>query len=133
MTSQAEVLSSVTPERINNGWAMGMPKEIADAFGVLEGSMVTLFAQPGSVTAMMNLATQTEEARNREPGWFIEMPPEMAAAVGVAENTFIGIYAKSGALWVEILPPPSPELEATIDRILSKYGEVFKELKRIGD
>ncbi|MCG3162213.1 MAG: hypothetical protein JMDDDDMK_03453 [Acidobacteria bacterium] len=133
MTSQAEVLSSVTPARINNGWVIGMPKEIADAFGVTEGSMVTLFAQPGSVTAMMNLATQTDEARNREPGWFIEMPPEMAAAVGVADNTFIGIYAKSGALWVEMLPPPSPDFKAIIDEILDKNKVAFEELKRLGD
>jgi hypothetical protein len=76
---------------------------------------------------------QTSEARKREPGWFLEMPPAMARTVGAAEDSFIAIYAKNGSLYVEILPPPSPEIEASVDRILEKYGEAFEELKRLGD
>ncbi len=133
MTPQTEILSTTTPQRTDHGWIIEMPKEIAEAFGVPPGLIVTLYPQPGSISAEMALTAQTAEARGREPGWFIELPPGMAAAVGVADNTFIGIYAKQGALYVEILPPPSPGFEAMVARICEKNKELFEELKRLGD
>ncbi|MGH9843860.1 MAG: hypothetical protein ACREEM_34425 [Blastocatellia bacterium] len=133
MTSQAGLAVSETPQRVANTWIVAMPGEIADAFGVSEGSIVTLFMQPGSVAAMMNLATQTAEARNREPGWFVEMPVEMAAAAGATEGTFIAIYAKQGSVRAEILPQPSPEFAAIADGVIEKNKELLEDLKRLGD
>ncbi len=136
MTPVIEISPSLAPhqpQKVDNCWIVGMPKEIAEAFGLPEGWLVALFAQPGSVIAQTNLAGQTSEARHREPGWFIKMPSEMAEAAKVAEGSLIAIYAKSGALYVEILPPPSPELKASINRILNKYKEAFEEMKRRGD
>jgi hypothetical protein len=133
MTPQAEILSTTTPQRTDHGWIIEMPKEIAEAFGVPPGLIVTLYPQPGSISAEMNLTAQTSEARGREPGWFIEMPPEMAIAADVAKGSLIAVYAKMGRLSVEIMPPPSPELEAAARRIFEKYKDVFEELKRLGD
>jgi hypothetical protein len=133
MTPQTEILSTTTPQKTDHGWIIEMPKEIAEAFGVPAGLIVTLYPQPGSISAEMDLTAQTAEARGREPGWFIEVPPEMATVVGVADNTFIGVYAKQGALYVEILPEPSPGFEAAVARIYKKNKELFEELKRLGD
>jgi predicted molibdopterin-dependent oxidoreductase YjgC len=133
MTAQAELLATDTLQQIDTTWIIAMPKWAADLFGVSEGSLVTLFARPGSVFASMNLVEQTSEARKREPGWFLEMPPAMAKTIGAADGSFIAIYAKNGSLYVEILPSPSPELEASVDRVLNKYGEAFEGLKRLGD
>lgn len=133
MTLQAGLAVSEIPRRIANTWIVAMPRGIADAFGVPEGSIVTLFVQPGSVAAMMNLATQTAGARNREPGWFVEMPADMAASAGVAEGTFIAIYAKQGSVRAKILPQPTPEFAAIADQIIEKNKELLEELKRLGD
>lgn len=133
MTPQTEILSTTTPQRTDHGWIIEMPKEIAEIFGVPQGLIVTLYPQPESISAEMDLTTQTSEARSREPGWFIEMPPEMANATSFAEGSLITIYAKQGSLYVEVLPPPSPELKASINRICNKYKEAFEEMKRRGD
>ena len=123
-----------TPQRIDQAWIAAMPKEVAeDLFGVPAGSLVTLFARPGEITALMNLAVQTEEARLREPGWFLEMPSDLAAAAGFALDSLLTIYAKHGALRVEVLPPPSPAIKKAVERTLNQYGEAFEELKRLGD
>ncbi|MGH9850059.1 MAG: hypothetical protein ACREBD_09375 [Blastocatellia bacterium] len=110
-----------------------MPKEIAEAFGVPPGLIVTLYPQPGSISAEMDLTAQTSEARGREPGWFIELPPGMATVVGAADNTFIGIYAKQGGLYVEILPPLPSDFERIVQDIIEEDRELFEELKRLGD
>ncbi|HWQ33397.1 MAG TPA: hypothetical protein VNQ79_11120 [Blastocatellia bacterium] len=66
-------------------------------------------------------------------GWVIEMPPEMAHAVGVAEGSLLILNAGEGGIRTEILPPPTPELEAAAQRLYQKYKDVFAELKRVGD
>lgn len=133
MGPQTATSPTETPQRIDQGWVVAMPKEIAELFGVPEGSLVTLLLQEEGLTALMNLALQTDEARKREPGWFLEMPPDMATAAGLPDKSFLALYAKEGALRVEVLPPPSPELEAAAARIWNEYQEVFEELKRLGD
>jgi len=133
MTPQTEILSTTPPHKADRGWIIEMPKEIAEAFGVPAGLIVTLYPEPGSISAEMDLTEQTAEARGREPGWFIEMPSEMANATAVAKGSFIAVYAKMGCLSVEIMPPPSPDLEVAARRIFEKYKDVFEELKRLGD
>ncbi|MGH9833907.1 MAG: hypothetical protein ACRD9Y_12875 [Blastocatellia bacterium] len=133
MTPQTEILSTTTPQRTDHGWIIEMPKEIAEAFGVPPGLIVTLYPQPGSISAEMDLTAQTSEARGREPGWFIELPPGMATVVGAADNTFIGIYAKQGGLYVEILPPLPSDFERIVQDIIEEDRELFEELKRLGD
>lgn len=133
MTSQTEILSTTTPQKTDHGWIIEMPKEIAEVFGVPPGLIVTLYPEPGSISAEMDLTAQTAEARGREPGWFIKMPPDMARETGLAEDSLITLYARMGKLVVEILPPPSPELKASIRRICEKNKEAFEEMKRLGD
>ena len=66
-------------------------------------------------------------------GWIIELPRDFTEEAGIAENS-IGILQMShGKIEVEVLPPPSPELEKSIDRIHEKYKDAFAEMKRIGD
>ena len=71
--------------------------------------------------------------RKIDLGWVIEIPPEMTRALGVAEGTLAVLHAKAGTIEVEILPPPSPELEQSVRRIYEKYKEAFEEMKRLGD
>jgi hypothetical protein len=121
---------SETLQRIEQGWVAAMPPEIAeDLFGVPAGSLVTFFAAPGQITALMNLALQTEEAREREPGWILEMPPDIAAATGSAEDSLMVVYAKAGTLRVEIIGS-RPEARAGARRYFEKYRAEAEELAR---
>lgn len=133
MKPQTAALPTETPQRIDQGWVIGMPKEIAELFGVPEGLPVTFLVQPGNITAVLNLALQTEEARNREPGWFFRMPDDLAESVGAAKGSLLALYAKLGEPYVEVIPPPTPEFHARIQRILERNREDFEELKRLGD
>ncbi|GEM_PF-727379 len=133
MTPQTEILSTTTPQKTDHSWIIEMPKEIAEAFGVPPGLIVTLYPEPGSAYAEMDLTAQTSEARGREPGWFIKMPQEMAEIVGAAEGSILAVYAKMGKPYVEIYPPLRPDLKAIVDEILDKNKKAFEELKRLGD
>ena len=66
-------------------------------------------------------------------GWVIEIPTEMASAMDVAEGSLAVLHTKSGTFEVEVLPPPSPELERSVERIHEKYKDAFAEMKRLGD
>lgn len=66
-------------------------------------------------------------------GWIIEIPAEMAQAIGVSEGSLAVLHAKAGSFEVEILPPPSSELEKSVQRIHDKYREAFEEMKQLGD
>ena len=130
---QTAALPTEVPQRLDQSWNIAMPKEIAELFGVPEGSPVTFFVQPGNITAWMNLAPQTDEARQREPGWFLEMPPEMAEAAGATVGSVLGLYAKLGTTYVEIYPPPDDELKEIVREILENRRADFEEMKRRGD
>ncbi len=41
----------ISPRPTNQGWLVEMPKEMAQAVGVAEGSVLALYAKPGEVTA----------------------------------------------------------------------------------
>lgn len=130
---QTAALPTEVPQRIDQSWSIAMPKEIAELFGMPEGSPVTFFVQPGNITAVMNLALQTDEARKREPGWFLAMPLEMAETAGVAAGSILGLYAKLGTPYVETYPPPDDEFKAIVREILENRKADFEEMKRRGD
>jgi hypothetical protein len=132
MGPQAIMSPTEVPQRIDQGWIVAMPKEIAEVFGVPEGSLVTLFVHHGNLTALMNLALQTDEAREREPGWILAMPLDIATLLGVAEGSVMVIYAKAGTLSAEVIPA-KPEIQAAARRLYDKYKEEFEELQRLGD
>lgn len=69
----------------------------------------------------------------REQGWIVELPDEFAENIGVEKNSIGLLGYKNGKIEVEILPPPSPELEESVNRIFNKYKEAFEEMKRLGD
>lgn len=66
-------------------------------------------------------------------GWIIELPEDFTETLGVEKGSIAVLYAGEGKIDVEVLPPPSPELEKSIDRIHEKYKDAFAEMKRIGD
>ena len=66
-------------------------------------------------------------------GWIIEIPDEFADAIGVEKKSIGLLGYKDGKVEVEILPPPTVDLEKSIDRILDKYQDAFAEMKRLGD
>jgi hypothetical protein len=66
-------------------------------------------------------------------GWIIELPDEFAESIGIERNSIGLLGYKNGKIEVEVLPPPSPELEKSVDRIFNKYKEAFEEMKRLGD
>ncbi len=68
-----------------------------------------------------------------DKGWIIELPDEFADEIGVEKNSIGLLGCKDGKIEVEILPPPSAELEKSVDRIFDKYKDAFAEMKRLGD
>jgi hypothetical protein len=65
-------------------------------------------------------------------GWVIDIPSEFAQELGVTEGSMALLPARQGQIEVEILPP-SPELEASVQRVFTKYNDAFEEMKRLGD
>jgi hypothetical protein len=68
-----------------------------------------------------------------DKGWIIELPDEFAECIGVEKNSIGLLGYKNGKIEVEVLPPPSPELEKSVDRIFNKYKDAFEEMKRLSD
>ncbi len=68
-----------------------------------------------------------------DKGWIIEFPDEFAETIGVEKKSIGLLGYKNGKVEVEVLPPPSPELEKSVDRIFDKYKDAFEEMKRLGD
>jgi len=66
-------------------------------------------------------------------GWVMDIPPEMAALLKVEPGSIVILFPKEGTLDIEILPPPSTELQEDFERLYTKYQETFEELKRLGD
>ena len=131
MSSQAAITSEARKKEFV--WTVEMPKDIMEMFGLPEERPVTFHAQPGNISATLDLTGQTVEAGNRGPGWFVPLLSNAAAASGFSEGSFIGIWAKLGTARVEIIPPPSPEFNARIQQIIEQYGDDFEEMKRLGD
>lgn len=68
-----------------------------------------------------------------ERGWIMEVPPEMAAAMGVDEGSVIVLYPHEGGMSYEILPPLSPDMQASVLETCEQFKEAFEEMKRLGD
>jgi bifunctional DNA-binding transcriptional regulator/antitoxin component of YhaV-PrlF toxin-antitoxin module len=67
-------------------------------------------------------------------GWIIEVPAEMAQAMGVAEGSVIVLYPSAeGGMSYEVLPPLSPDIEASVLQTCDEFREAFEEMKRLGD
>ncbi len=71
--------------------------------------------------------------KQTEMGWIIEIPDDFAESVGIEKESIGLLQYKNGKIEVEILPPPSAELEKSVDRIFDKYKDAFAEMKRLGD
>ena len=65
--------------------------------------------------------------------WIMDIPPEMSEAMGVDEGSIIILYPHEGGMSYEILPPPSPELKASVRETYEQFKDAFEEMKRIGD
>ena len=66
-------------------------------------------------------------------GWIMDIPPEMSEAMGVDEGSIIILYPHEGGMSYEILPPPSPELKASVRETYEQFKDAFEEMKRLGD
>ena len=71
--------------------------------------------------------------RKAKEGWVIELAPDFAEALGVAEGSIAIMYPIDGKIEFEVIPPPSPTLQAEIEEMYQEMKDVFAELKRLGD
>ena len=63
----------------------------------------------------------------------MDIPPEMSEAMGVDGGSIIILYPHEGGMSYEILPPPSPELKASVRETYEQFKDAFEEMKRLGD
>ncbi len=70
--------------------------------------------------------------KKTERGWVIDIPSEMAQALGVAEGAVALLYADDGIIKAEVLPPPPPDLIASVLEGCDEFDEAFREMKRRG-
>lgn len=77
----------------------------------------------------MSLLTVQKSAK----GWIIELPEDFTEEIGAERNSIGILQVSDGKIEVEVIPPPSSELERAIDRIHEKYKDAFAEMKRLGD
>ena len=66
-------------------------------------------------------------------GWIMDIPPEMAKVLGVDEGSVIVLYPHEGGINYEILPPLSPDMQASVLETCEQFKEAFAEMKRLGD
>lgn len=66
-------------------------------------------------------------------GWIMNIPLEMAKMMGVAEGSVIVLYPHEGGMSYEILPPLSPDMQASVLQTCADFKEAFAEMKRLGD
>jgi hypothetical protein len=66
-------------------------------------------------------------------GWVMDIPPEMAKALGVEEDSVIVLYPREGGMSYEILPPLSPDMQASVLQTCEEFKEAFEEMQRLGD
>lgn len=71
--------------------------------------------------------------KKTDRGWIIELPIDMTQALGIEPGSFAVLYTKSGNVEVEVLPPISAELEASVIETCEEFNDVFEEMKRRGD
>lgn len=53
-------------------------------------------------------------------GWVSETPTEMDSVMDVAEGSLAVLHTRAGTFEVGGLPPPSPKLERSVERIHEK-------------
>jgi hypothetical protein len=58
---------------------------------------------------------------------------EIAMAIDAPIESLGLLYVRNGKIEVEILPPPSPGLNESVNRIHEKFKDAFEEMKRLGD
>lgn len=78
------------------------------------------------------MSDQTIIEKN-EQGWIIEFPDEFAESIGIEKNSIGLLEYKNGRIEVEVLPPPSPEIQEISEHLGKKYKDFFSEMKRLGD
>jgi hypothetical protein len=61
-------------------------------------------------------------------GWVMDIPPEMAKALGVEEDSVIVLYPREGGMSYEILPPLSPDMQASVLQTCEEFKEAFEEM-----
>ena len=66
-------------------------------------------------------------------GWIMEIPAEMAEAMGVDEGSVIVLFPHEGGMSYEILPPLSPDMQASVLETCEQFKDAFEEMKRLGD
>jgi hypothetical protein len=66
-------------------------------------------------------------------GWVMDIPPEIAKTMCVEEGSVIVLYLHDRGMGYEILPPPSPELKASVLQTCEEFKEAFAEMRRLGD
>lgn len=76
---------------------------------------------------------ETLEKAEKYSSWIIEMPSDIAKQEGYSEGSKVILTFQNGKIIPEILPPTSEETKTEVQRIIGKYGEAFRELKRLGD
>ncbi len=122
MRPQTIALPTGVLQRIEHGWIIRMSGEIAKIFGMPEGSMMVLVVYQANIIAMMNLALQTEAAREKGSLCCLEMPPEITIAAGLTEKSILAIGASQGTLQVNVLPPFTTEVE-WLERIWNEHND----------
>ena len=59
-------------------------------------------------------------------GWIMEVPLEMAAAMGVDEGSVIVLFPHEGGMSYEILPPLSPDMQASVLETCEQFKDAFE-------
>ena len=71
--------------------------------------------------------------KKAKEGRIIELASDMAEALGVADGSAAILYVHEGNISYEILPPPTPDLEAEFQLAYADLKDTFAEMKRLGD
>ncbi len=82
---------------------------------------------------MSAVLTPSTTPRKTDEGWIIDIPHDMADVMSIAHGSMGVLYPSRKGISIEILPPPSPELVASVLETCEEFREAFEEMKRLGD
>lgn len=77
-------------------------------------------------------AKESADLTNDAFSWKVELPDAVKKENNLSQNAYLVLTVHDGKINGELINPTA-EIKKEAKRILDKYGEVFEEMKRLGD
>jgi hypothetical protein len=85
------------------------------------------------MVGVLELESAKAEGNRIKDTWLLRLPKDICDKEGFAEGTLVSLTIKDGGIQSSFIQAPRQEVKDASQKILEKYGEVFRRLEEIGD